>query len=112
MTSETSDPRPSVTPQLVIGMFLTLLGTLLTLDVLGIIEASAFRPFWPSLLLAVGLAMLLKRQDSNGRFWGWTWTLLGCWLLLNSLGILRVRVWELIGPVLLVVIGWGIGRHT
>jgi hypothetical protein len=108
----TTDPRPTVTPQLVIGLFITILGALLTLDALNIIETSVFRPFWPSVLIALGLAMLLKRQDSSGRFWGWIWTGLGSWLLLNALGVLRLRVWELIGPVLLIVIGWSIVRHT
>ena len=109
MTTETRNP---VTPQLVIGIFVTLIGTLLMLDALNIIETSMFRPFWPSVLIAIGISMLIKRTDSNGRFWGWTWTALGSWLLLNSLGILRIRVWELIGPILLIVIGWSIVRGT
>ena len=108
----TTDPRNPVTPQLVIGIFVTLIGTLLMLDALNIIETSVFRPFWPSVLIAIGVSMLIKRTDSNGRFWGWTWTALGSWLLLNSLGILRIRVWELIGPILLIVIGWSIVRGT
>jgi hypothetical protein len=108
----TTDPRNPVTPQLVIGIFVTLIGALLMLDALDIIETSVFRPFWPSVLIAIGVSMLIKRTDSNGRFWGWTWTALGSWLLLNSLGILRIRVWELIGPILLIVIGWSIVRGT
>ena len=106
------DPKPTVTPQLVIGVFITLIGGLLMLDALNLIETSAFRPFWPSVVIAIGIAMLMKRVDSSGRFWGWTWTLLGSWMLLNSLGILRIRIWELIGPVLLIVIGWGIVNRT
>lgn len=108
----TTDSRNPVSPQLVIGVFVTLIGALLMLDSLNIIETSVFRPFWPSVLIAIGVSMLIKRNDSNGRFWGWTWTALGSWLLLNSLGILRIRVWELIGPVLLIVIGWSIVRGT
>jgi hypothetical protein len=108
----TTDPRNPVTPQLVIGIFVTLIGALLMLDAVNLIETSVFRPFWPSVLIAIGISMLIKRTDSNGRFWGWTWTALGTWLLLNSLGILRIRVWELIGPILLIVIGWSIVRGT
>jgi hypothetical protein len=109
MTTESHNP---VSPQLVIGVFITLIGALLMLDSLDIIETSVFRPFWPSVLIAIGVSMLIKRADSNGRFWGWVWTGLGSWLLLNSLGILRIRFWELIGPVLLIVIGWSIVRST
>lgn len=108
----TTDPRHPVSPQLVIGVFVTLIGSLLMLDALDIIETSVFRPFWPSVIIAIGISMLIKRTDSNGRFWGWVWTALGSWLLLNSLGILRIRVWELIGPILLIVIGWSIVRGT
>jgi hypothetical protein len=108
----TSEARPTLTPQLVIGLFITLVGTLLTLDRLNLIETNVLRPFWPSVLIAIGAAMLIQRRDSSGRFWGTTWTIIGSWMLLNSLGILRVRIWELIGPVLLVIIGWTIVHRT
>ena len=107
----TSDGRPSITPQLVIGVFITLVGVLLTLDRLNLFDISLFR-FWPSLLIALGVAMLIQRQDSSGRFWGTTWTVLGSWMLLNSLGILRLRFWELLGPALLIIIGWSIVSRT
>src|SRR5688572_18601840 len=106
------ETRQAVTPQLVIGVFITLLGILLTFDRLGLIEAGLFRPFWPSVLVAIGVSLLIQRRDSSGRFWGVVWTVLGSWLLLNSLGILRLRFWELLGPVLLIVIGWNIVRRT
>src|SRR4026209_683382 len=103
----TSDARPTITPQPVIGVFITLVGVLLTLDRLHLIETSFFR-FWPSLLIAFGVAMLIQRHDSSGRFWGTTWIVLGSWMLLNSLGILRLRFWALLGPALLIILGWSI----
>ena len=104
--------RPSITPQLVIGIFLTLLGVLMTLDQLHIIATSFLTPFWPSVIIAIGVAMLMQRSDSSGRFWGTVWTVLGSWMLLNRLGVLRLRFWELLGPALLIIIGWSIVRRT
>jgi hypothetical protein len=106
-----SDARPSITPQLVIGLFITLAGVMLTLDRLELISISFFR-FWPSVLIAIGVGMLVQRRDSGGRFWGTVWTVLGSWMLLNSLQIVRIGFWELLGPVLLIVIGWSIVSRT
>jgi hypothetical protein len=111
MTTMSSDARPCITPQLVIGVFITLAGVLLTLDRLNLIAISFFR-FWPSVLIAVGASMLIQRRDSSGRFWGTTWVVLGSWMLLNSLGVLRLRFWELLGPALLILIGWSIVSKT
>ena len=58
------ETRPSVTPQLVIGVFFTLLGVVLTLDRLHLVEARHLRPLWPLFLVAVGTALLLQRRDA------------------------------------------------
>lgn len=106
------DTRHPVTPQLVVGFALTILGVLLTLDRLGIVAMSTLRPLWPTVLTAFGVALLVRRRDGSGRFWGLTWTVLGAWWLFNSLGVLQVRLWELIGPALLILVGWTILRRT
>jgi predicted membrane protein len=106
-----TDARP-ITPQLVIGIFLTLLGLVLTIDALRPGSSDFVFTFWPLALLAVGIAMLAQRSDSRGRFWGVFWTGLGGWLLLHSLGLITVGVGELIGPVILIIIGASVMRHT
>ncbi len=107
-----TETRPALTPQLVIGVFLTLLGVVLTLDRLNIVEASHLQPLWPLCLIAVGAALLLQRRDKSGRFWGFFWTGIGAWLLLNSLGVLRVGIGELIGPIILMLIGASVISRT
>jgi hypothetical protein len=104
--------RPSITPQLVIGIFITLLGVLMTLDRLNIIASGFLSPFWPSVIVAIGVSMLIQRRDSSGRFWGTVWTVLGSWMLLNRLGLFRLSFWELLGPALLIIIGWSIVQRT
>jgi hypothetical protein len=106
------ETRPAITPQLVIGVFFTLLGIVLTLDRLHVVEAGHLRPLWPLFLMAVGTALLLQRRDPSGRFWGFFWTGIGGWLLLNTLGLLRVSLGELIGPLILIVIGASVISRT
>lgn len=108
----TSEARTPVTPQLVIGVFITLIGVVLMLDTLNLVETRQLRPFWPIALIAVGTAMLVQRQDPRGRFWGTVWTGLGGWMLFNSLGWVHVTLWQLIGPLILIFIGANVMLHT
>lgn len=107
-----TETRAAVTPQFVIGTFVALLGIVLTLDRFNLVEASRLQPLWPLFLMAVGTALLLQRRDSRGRFWGIAWTAVGGWLLLNTLGLLRVRLGELIGPLILILIGVSVMTRT
>lgn len=108
--------RPSrtfVTPQFVIGAFIMALGVLLMLDRLDVLRAIArLIRFWPVGLIAFGASMLVRRADPHGRFWGMTWVLAGSWLLLNVLGLVRVGIWELLWPAVLIVIGVNLIRQT
>ena len=107
-----TESRAQVTPQLVIGVFVTLMGLVLMLDRLELVEARRLRPFWPLVLVAIGASMLIQRRDPSGRFWGGAWTVIGAWMLLNALGWLDVTVWQLIGPLLLILIGGTVLAHA
>lgn len=54
------DPAPAaevrVTPRVVLGLGVMLLGLVLALDSLGVIEAGNIFRYWPALLIAVGIA--------------------------------------------------------
>lgn len=93
------------TGQLAMGIFLMTMGALLTLDRLDLVDTSGVLRLWPLGLIALGGTLLVQRQDSHGRFWGFGWLALGSWLLLNTFGILRVGFWDLFWPLLLVFIG-------
>jgi predicted membrane protein len=98
--------RPnSVTPQLVLGMFIIAAGVLLTLGRLDLIDVSRALRFWPLALVALGATLLVQRRDGAGRFWGFAWIFIGAWFLLNSLGVVRVGFWELVWPLMLVLFG-------
>ena len=100
-----SDPRLTVTPQLAIGFFIMVVGILLALERLNVLEVAGMLRLWPVVPIAIGGSMLLRAADAKARFWGWTLVLLGSWLLLNTLGIVRVGFWQLFWPLVLVFLG-------
>jgi hypothetical protein len=100
-----SDARLTVTPQLAIGFFIMIAGILLALERLNVLEAVGVLRLWPAVPIAIGGSMLLRAADAKGRFWGWTLVLLGSWLLLNTLGIVRVGFWQLFWPLVLIFLG-------
>ena len=95
-----------VTPQLVFGLFVMGLGVILGLDSMGIADAGYLIRFWPVGLILLGTT-IGSRADTTSRFWGFVWIIVGSWLLLRSLDVVRVSFWQLFWPVLFV----GLGAH-
>lgn len=104
--------RVNVTPQLIIGVLIVTVGFLLMLDRLHIAETGLVLRFWPSGLIAAGVAIWVRRPDRHGRFWAGVWMFLGVWLLLNSLNLVRVGFWDLFWPLVLVLVGLKLIMHT
>lgn len=100
-----TNPGGSSLPHLAMGIFLTLLGVLLTLDALELVDLSWALRLWPIGFVIFGGTILVRRSDRHGRFWGGFWIVIGTWMLLNSLGLARIGFWELVWPALLVMIG-------
>lgn len=98
-----SVPTP-VTPQLVFGLFVMGLGVVLGLDSLGIADAGYLLRFWPLGLILLGTT-IASRPEPHSRFWGFVWIIVGSWLLLRGLDVIRVGFWQLFWPTLLVLIG-------
>ncbi|MFL6279929.1 MAG: LiaI-LiaF-like domain-containing protein [Vicinamibacterales bacterium] len=98
-------PRPvrPIAPQLVMGLLIIAVGILFTLENLGVIEGRDYFRYWPAGLIAVGL---LKLWHGRGRAvsGGFVFVFAGTWLLLETLGIVSVSLWNL-WPILLVVAG-------
>jgi hypothetical protein len=90
---------------LVLGLGLMLLGSLMLLDRFEVLDAGDYSHYWPLLLVAMGLVQLMV-PDEEGRRGGGLWLLAtGVLLQLLVLRILRFREsW----PLLLVVGGAGI----
>jgi predicted membrane protein len=90
-----------LSPRLVFGLGVMVLGLLLTLDTFGIVETRPLVRFWPVLLIAVGLAKL-GHAIRCGRAEGLGLALVGVALLLNNLDVVRLR--QLV-PVAILAVG-------
>lgn len=103
---ETSVSRQgSVTPQLVLGLFIVVIGVLFTLDNMGVLSVDPYWRYWPSGLVVVGLLKLWQaRGGLEGSFAGLLFVVVGGLLLFGEFADVHVNVWGL-WPILLVFIG-------
>jgi predicted membrane protein len=94
----------SVTPKFIIGVCLVLMGVVLTLDRLGVLQAHHVLRFWPAALILVGLVML-QRGERHSALRALVLIVVGGWLLLNTLDLVSLDIWEFLWPLLLVFFG-------
>ena len=94
----------SVTPKFIIGVCLVLFGVVLSLDRLGVLQAHHVLRFWPAALILLGLVML-QRGERHSALRALLLIVVGGWLLLNTLGLVSLDMWEFIWPLLLVFLG-------
>jgi predicted membrane protein len=97
--------RLNPTPQFAVGACLVLFGVLLSLDRLQLVDAAQSLRFWPIVLLVLGVWMVVDRRESSRSLPGSILIVIGGLFLLNTLGVARVRFWELFWPFLIVLIG-------
>jgi predicted membrane protein len=100
------DPQPRfrLTGQLVFGVALAILGVLFTLDNLHVLRAGDYVPFWPVVLLAIGLVHVVQARTAAGVMGGVIWLVIGAALLGDRLGFIDVNIWNY-WPLLLVLVG-------
>lgn len=104
------DPRPQqaplrLTPHLMFGLMIILVGVVFTLDNLNVAHAEDYLRYWPAGLVAIGLAKLWQVRHGHGSpIGGVMFTLVGSWMLLNTLGYLDVGFFDF-WPLLLVFVG-------
>lgn len=101
-----------LTPRLVMGAALSLLGVLLLLDNAEILNARDFIRYWPVVLIVVGSLVFTQADEGSGRTGGVILIAAGTWLLLNTLDIIDVRLWELFWPLVLILLGVNLIRQT
>ena len=94
----------SPAPKFIIGACLVLVGVILALEQLGVSQAYHVLRFWPAALIVLGLAML-QRTEKHSALRALILIAVGTWLLLNTLGLVSLDLWEFIVPLLLVFFG-------
>lgn len=107
--------RAHITPQVVLGLLVIVIGVLFTLDNLHVIDAEDYLQYWPAILVAIGGLKLWQARDGHGVFGGLFLTIVGIWLLLDRLVVFRVALWD-VWPLFFVFLGgylvWrGIGGY-
>jgi predicted membrane protein len=106
MANGIRDTRGGIlTPRLIVGLAIALFGVVLILDRLHLAMAEQVLQFWPAVIVAVGALIFVQTRKVGGGVNGIILMVVGAWLLLNSLGIVQVRFWELFWPMVLIVIG-------
>jgi predicted membrane protein len=110
--TDMSNERVALTPKLVIGASIALAGVVLTLDNLDLLNARTVLRFWPAVLVVVGALMLSRTNQGGGRTSGTLIMFVGIWLLLNTLNIIDVSIWELFWPIVLILIGTSLVLQT
>jgi predicted membrane protein len=101
----------NLTPKFVIGACLVLVGVVLALEQLGLLQAHHVLRFWPAALIIIGLVML-QRTEKHSALRALILIVVGGWLLLNTLGLVSLDLWEFIVPLLLVLFGARIMMHN
>lgn len=90
--------------KLIVGIFFTLLGVLLTLDNLDLADADRFLPYWPVVLIAIGV---LKLQDRRSRTFAILAIGIGALLIVFNTGWLEFSIFDF-WPIALIFAGLGI----
>src|SRR5580693_6931882 len=98
------------TPKFVIGACLVLVGVVLALEQLGFLQARHLLRFWPAALIIIGLVML-QRAEKHSALRALILIVVVGWLLLNTLGLVSLDLWEFVVPLLLVLFGARIMMH-
>jgi predicted membrane protein len=101
-----------MTPRLIIGLAVALFGVVLVFDRLNLVVADDVLRWWPGVIIAIGAMIFTQSRRIGGGINGAIVMLIGVWLLLNSLRIVRVGFWEMFWPLVLIGIGVALVMQT
>jgi predicted membrane protein len=104
--------RIAVTPRVLIGIGIALIGVILMLDRIGLVDADVAFRLWPLVIVLAGISVYMRGPERAGRTNGVILMVVGSWLLLSSIGVIRVSFWQLFWPLVLIAIGTGLVMQT
>ena len=111
---DTGPPPHTVrmTPHLMFGLLIILIGVVSTLDNLDLVAAERFLAYWPAGLILIGAAKLSEVRTGHGSpIGGVFFVLAGTWMLLHTLDIVDVSIISF-WPLLLVFAGGVVVWHS
>ncbi|HSN57640.1 MAG TPA: DUF5668 domain-containing protein [Candidatus Sulfomarinibacteraceae bacterium] len=101
---EYCDGRHGLWGAFALGVGVFAIGMILILDNFGVLDAGGLAPFWPLLLVVLGLSHLVPPTSIRRAGWGLSWIAVGAIILLRNLGVIAVGL-EVLWPVVLVILG-------
>ena len=104
--------NPATNPRFVIGAGIAIFGFVLMLDRLRLVDAGFVLRLWPLIFVAIGLQRFFNPRPGRSNVQGILWMAFGGWLLLNTLGLFRVAVWDMIWPIALIWFGAHLMQRT
>jgi predicted membrane protein len=90
--------------QVVVGLMVVAMGVLFLLDNLGYVGFRHALSFWPIAFMVGGAAMMVSQEERNGHVTGLIMIVAGLLLLLRHMGLVDIS-WNMVWPVLLIVVG-------
>jgi len=104
ITQQPPEVSARTSVKLIVGIFFTLLGVVLTLDNLDLTDADQILAWWPLFLVAIGI---IKFQERRSRTFAVIAIVAGALLTIVNTGLLSFSIFDL-WPVLLILAGLGI----
>ena len=99
-----------ITPRLILGLGIIVVGVLMTLETLGLVDTQAIFEWWPLVPILIGLTKIFLVRG-GAVVSGLIWLSVGTLFLLNKLDVLEVSPWDL-WPLILVLIGGNLVRRA
>lgn len=100
-----ADRQPrTMSSQVLLGVMAIALGVLFLLDNLDIIDFRHALPFWPLVLIVVGVVKMCDTRSRDGLLLGGVLAGVGVVMLLNRLGFFYVS-WRALWPLALIALG-------
>jgi predicted membrane protein len=100
-----SPPTVRLTPHLMFGLLIILIGIVFTLDNLNLADSREYLQYWPAGLIAIGAAKLWQVRKGHGSAVGGVlFIIVGAWMLLHTLDFIEASAFDF-WPVLLIVAG-------
>jgi hypothetical protein len=96
--------RQSVWGAFVVGLGVFTLGAILLLNDFGVIDGDPLVPYWPVLLIVLGISYLVGSSSVRKTGWGLSWIAVGAIILLNNTGVIAVGI-GVLWPVVVVILG-------
>lgn len=91
--------------QLIVGLSLVALGSLLILDNFDLLEVGPVWKFWPLIIVTIGLNKVFQAQSRYQRGKGFWLIFLGAWMFISVFNMFGLG-WHNSWPLL--IIGWGV----